>query len=182
MDVAPSTKTKLRYKTYNDTHTTNYYISNCFIQVYLVAGGYNSGILTSTEIYEGGKWTEVGALPAAVPGVRGASLQNTVYMIGKRSVMTGVLLIICSQVAVMPHHLIMMISGSMMPTHRNGRGLAECQRQELSMLFPPSLTKSWQNIVINSIGNNCQAAGTGTWPGPGPRPGIGDWDWAWGWE
>ena len=24
MDVAPSTKTKLRYKTYNDTHTTNY--------------------------------------------------------------------------------------------------------------------------------------------------------------
>ena len=55
------------------------------IQVYLVAGGYNSGYLSSTEIYEGGKWTEVGALPAAVGGVRGASLQNTLYMMGKGS-------------------------------------------------------------------------------------------------
>ena len=53
-------------------------------------------LLSSTEIYEGGKWTEVGALPAAVYGVKGASLQNTVYMMGKGSVMTGVLLIICS--------------------------------------------------------------------------------------
>ena len=108
MDVAPSTKTLLRYKTYIDTHTTNYSLSNCFIQVYLVAGGwYGSGYLSSTEIYEGGKWTEVEALPAAVWGVKGASLQNTVYMMGKRSVMTGVLLIICSQVAMMAHHDVM---------------------------------------------------------------------------
>ena len=96
MDVAPSTKTILRYKLYNDTHTTVYSLSNCFIQVYLVAGGWDgSDTLSSTEIYEGGKWTEVGALPAAVTGVRGASLQNTVSMMGKGSVMTDVLLMIC---------------------------------------------------------------------------------------
>ena len=131
MDVPPSTKTKLRYKTYNDTHTTNYSLSNCFIQVYLVAGGWD-GPLSSTEIYEGGKWTEVGALPAAVSGVRGASLQNTVYMMGKGSVMTGVLLIICSQVALMAHHIVM-ISGSMMPTQSSGRWLAKCQGKEVFM-------------------------------------------------
>ena len=133
MDVAPSTKTILRYTTYIDTHTINYSLSNCFIQVYLVAGGYDgSARLTSTEIYEGGKWTEVGALPAAVFSVRGASLQNTVYMMGKGSVMTGVLLIICSQVAMMAHHD-MMISGSMMPTQSSGRGLTKCQRQDIIM-------------------------------------------------
>ena len=149
MDVAPSTKTILRYKTYNDTHTTNYSLSNCFIQVYLVTGGYNSGYLSSTEIYEGGKWTEVGALPAAVFGVRGASLQNTVYMMGKGSVMTGVLLIICSQVAlaVMSHHDVM-ISGSLMPTQSSGRGLTKCQRQELSMPCPLWQTRILQDIVI----------------------------------
>ena len=47
--------------------------------------------LSSTEIYEAGQWTEVGALPAAVAGVRGASVQNTVYMMGKR-VVTDMLL------------------------------------------------------------------------------------------
>ena len=36
----------------------------------------------------------MGALPAAVHGVRGASLHNIVYMVGKRDVMTSVLLII----------------------------------------------------------------------------------------
>ena len=50
-----------------------------------MSGGYKGGdYLSSTEIYEAGQWTEVGSLPAAVEGVRGASLQNTVYMLGKR--------------------------------------------------------------------------------------------------
>ena len=50
-----------------------------------MSGGYKDGdYLSSTEIYEAGQWTEVGALPAAVEGVSGASVQNTVYMLGKR--------------------------------------------------------------------------------------------------
>ena len=58
-----------------------------------MAGG-TSGILewtSSTEIYEAGQWTEVGALPVEVFGLRGASVQNTVYMMGKR-VVTDMLL------------------------------------------------------------------------------------------
>ena len=52
-----------------------------------MAGGYTEeDYLSSTEIYEAGHWTEVGALPAAVGGVSGASVQNTVYMMGKRVV------------------------------------------------------------------------------------------------
>ena len=35
----------------------------------------------------------MGALPGAVTGVRGASVQNNVYMMGEMSVMTDVLLI-----------------------------------------------------------------------------------------
>ena len=60
-----------------------------------MAGGISAnGIyLSSTEIYEAGQWTEVGALPAAVIGLRGASVQNTVYMLGKR-VVTDMLLIL----------------------------------------------------------------------------------------
>ena len=49
--------------------------------------------LPSTEIYEAGQWTEVGALSAAVAGLRGASVQNTVYMMGER-VVTDMLLIL----------------------------------------------------------------------------------------
>ena len=61
-----------------------------------MAGGYNGdrAKLSSTEIYEAGRWTEVGALPEAVGGVRGASVQNTVYMMGKRSLVTNMLLIL----------------------------------------------------------------------------------------
>ena len=152
MDVAPSTKTILRYKTYNDTHTTDYSLSNCFIQVYLVAGGYDGSVRHSStaEIYEGGKWTEVGALPAAVEGVKGGSLQNTVYMMGKGSVMTGVLLIICSQVAMMAHHN-MMISGSLMPTQSSGRGLTKCQSQDIAMPCPLWQTRILQDIVIINL-------------------------------
>ena len=134
MDVAPSTKTILWYKIFIDTHTANYSLSNCFIQVYLVAGGGDGSFqLSSTEIYEGGKWTEVGALPAAVYGVRGASLQNTVYMMGQRSVMTDVLLMIHFQVAFLADYF-MMIFGSMMPTQNNGKKSGKCQRQEVTML------------------------------------------------
>ena len=50
--------------------------------------------ISSTEIYEAGQWTQVGALPAAVKAVRGASVQNTVYMMGKRSLVTHMLLIL----------------------------------------------------------------------------------------
>ena len=62
-----------------------------------MVGGWtgNYDLLSSTtEIYEAGQWTEVGALPAAVTGVRGASVQNTVYMTGKRRVVTNMLLIL----------------------------------------------------------------------------------------
>ena len=60
-----------------------------------MTGGWTSGgaRLSSTEIYEAGQWNEVGALPAAVEGLRGASVQNTVYMMGKR-VVTDMLLIL----------------------------------------------------------------------------------------
>ena len=75
-----------------------------------MAGGFTGhDFLSSTEIYEAGKWTEVGPLFAAVndallaglgpisavAGVRGASVQNTVYMIGKRSLMITDMLLIC---------------------------------------------------------------------------------------
>ena len=49
---------------------------------------YNTGdeqcieYLASTEIYHGGHWIIVEPLPVAVLGVRGASLDNTVYMTG----------------------------------------------------------------------------------------------------
>ena len=36
----------------------------------------------STEIYEAGHWIEVGPLPTYVAGLRGASVQNSVYMMG----------------------------------------------------------------------------------------------------
>ena len=38
--------------------------------------------LASTEVYHGGQWLTVEPLPVAVLGVRGASLDNTVYMTG----------------------------------------------------------------------------------------------------
>ena len=49
-----------------------------------MAGGISAnGIyLSSTEIYEAGQWTEAGALPVAVRGLRGATVLNTVYMVG----------------------------------------------------------------------------------------------------
>ena len=68
-------------------------------QIYLVAGGCgrwqldidNYGdeecieYLASTEVYRGGRWITVEPLPVAVIGLRGASLDNTVYMTGESS-------------------------------------------------------------------------------------------------
>ena len=59
------------------------------IQVLLVTGG-GTGAGTSpgtatTEVYQpgAGRWRLVGPLPAAVRGVAGAALANTVYMMGR---------------------------------------------------------------------------------------------------
>ena len=52
-------------------------------QVVLVAGGAgDAGLLASTEILTGGSWRPVGALPAAVRGLRGAALHGAVFMSG----------------------------------------------------------------------------------------------------
>ena len=41
--------------------------------------------LASTEVYRDGQWISVAPLPVAVMGVRGASLDNMVYMTGESS-------------------------------------------------------------------------------------------------
>ena len=43
------------------------------------------GNLDSTEIYQEGQWQwrEVGALPAGITRIRGATLDNTVFMTGE---------------------------------------------------------------------------------------------------
>ena len=50
-----------------------------------MAGGSDSGDsrLSSSEVYEAGSWELVGELPAALSGLRGASLQNNVFMMGR---------------------------------------------------------------------------------------------------
>ena len=55
------------------------------MQVLLVAGGYDNNELSSTEILVtlAGVWRTVGRLPTAVDGLRGATLDNTVYMLGE---------------------------------------------------------------------------------------------------
>ena len=54
-------------------------------QVVLVAGGAgDAGLLATTEILTGGSWRQVGALPAAVRGLRGAALHGAVFMSGAR--------------------------------------------------------------------------------------------------
>ena len=44
--------------------------------------------LASTEVYRGGRWITVEPLPVAVMGVRGASLDSTVYMTGETTLQT----------------------------------------------------------------------------------------------
>ena len=52
-----------------------------------MAGGFDQGnsLLSSTEILVtlAGVWRTVGPLPTAVRGLRGATLDNTVYMTGE---------------------------------------------------------------------------------------------------
>ena len=38
--------------------------------------------LDATEVYSGGQWRTVGALPAAVEGLRGVTIANSVYITG----------------------------------------------------------------------------------------------------
>ena len=53
------------------------------VQVYLVVGGYAGAARTdTTEVYSGGLWRTVGALPEAVYRSAGVSVGNTVYMTG----------------------------------------------------------------------------------------------------
>ena len=92
MDAPSTSKAMLGYK----TNKYSYFIilSDYLTKIYLVTGGFFGGPLSSTEIYEAGQWTEVGALPAAVYRLRGASVQNTVYMLGKSVLVTDMLLIL----------------------------------------------------------------------------------------
>ena len=54
------------------------------IQVYLVVGGWSSNnhALDSTEVFSGGAWMTVGALPVAVSGSRGFTFGSSFYMTG----------------------------------------------------------------------------------------------------
>ena len=55
----------------------------CKIQVYLVVGGHTGSVYTdTTEVYSGGLWRTVGALPEAVYRLAGVTIENTVYMTG----------------------------------------------------------------------------------------------------
>ena len=58
------------------------------VQVYLVVGGYIGGAAPSTdttEVFSGGQWKTVGALPDAsngLVGLAGVTIKNTVFMTG----------------------------------------------------------------------------------------------------
>ena len=54
-----------------------------YFQNFLVAGGSNGyHLLDSTEVFRDGVWTVVAPLPVALEGVRGVTLDNTVFMTG----------------------------------------------------------------------------------------------------
>ena len=57
-----------------------------FMQVYLVAGGQDGceycSYFSSTEIFSRGQWTIVGPLPEPLRGVRGVTVDNSVFMTG----------------------------------------------------------------------------------------------------
>ena len=59
------------------------YADNNF-QALLVTGGLNvsSEYYDSTEIYKDGLWTEAAKLPLAVTGLKGITLDNSVFMTG----------------------------------------------------------------------------------------------------
>ena len=50
-----------------------------------MTGGFSADYeyLASTEIYQDGLWREVGALPVPLLRLKGASLDNTVFMTGE---------------------------------------------------------------------------------------------------
>ena len=56
------------------------------VQVYLVVGGYIGAAKTdTTEVFRGGQWRTVGALPDAsngLVGLAGVTIKNTVFMTG----------------------------------------------------------------------------------------------------
>ena len=54
------------------------------VQVYLVVGGYIGGAVhtDTTEVFSGGRWRTVGALPDASYGLAGVTIKNTVFMTG----------------------------------------------------------------------------------------------------
>ena len=71
-------------------YSENYFILStciclllCKIKVYLVVGGYAGAARTdTTEVYSGGRWRTVGALPEAVYRLAGVTIESTVYMTG----------------------------------------------------------------------------------------------------
>ena len=58
---------------------------NLDTQVLLVAGGYGSNFIATTEILRtiNGRWTKAGNLPKALQRLKGATLDNTVFLTGK---------------------------------------------------------------------------------------------------
>ena len=54
------------------------------VQVYLVVGGYIGSALgtDTTEVFSGGRWRTVGALPEALNGLAGVTIENIVFMTG----------------------------------------------------------------------------------------------------
>ena len=54
-----------------------------YFQNFLVAGGSNDyHLLDSTEVFRDGEWTLMAPLPVALEGLRGVTLDNTVFMTG----------------------------------------------------------------------------------------------------
>ena len=56
------------------------------VQVYLVVGGYIGATAAlgtdTTEVFSGGRWRTVGALPEALNGLAGVTIENIVFMTG----------------------------------------------------------------------------------------------------
>ena len=62
----------------------NYYRTIIIFQTYLVAGGYYSGSLSSTELLveTASAWVYTGELPSPRRGLRGANIDNRILMTG----------------------------------------------------------------------------------------------------
>ena len=55
------------------------------VQVYIVTGGWDGSSLSSTETLTAGssEWQEAGALPSARNSLRGVTIDNQFYVLGK---------------------------------------------------------------------------------------------------